>query len=96
MLEVREECKKCFHLQVCASVLKQQLYIREKMLGEVEPKCDYFVSAADVAAVVRCKDCELRNTEGCPASYYDSGYDLICDVKDCDFCSSGKRKDGCE
>lgn len=51
MIEIREQCKKCFHLQVCANVLKQQLYIREELFGEEDPKCEHFIPAADVAEV---------------------------------------------
>lgn len=51
MIEVKEQCKKCFHFQVCANVLKQQLYIREEMLKEENPKCNIFVPAADVVQV---------------------------------------------
>jgi hypothetical protein len=46
LLEVKEQCKKCFHFQVCANVLKQQLLIREKMLNEEDPKCEHFISSA--------------------------------------------------
>ena len=58
VVEAHEQCKKCFHFQVCASVLKNDLLIREVMLGEKEPRCKMFVD------VVRCKDCD--NT--CPGS----------------------------
>ena len=48
MLEVKEQCKNCFHFQVCANVLKSQLLIRENMLSEENPKCEHFIPAADV------------------------------------------------
>jgi hypothetical protein len=51
MIEVNEQCKKCFHFQVCANVLKQQLFIREKMLQEENPKCEHFIPTADVVEV---------------------------------------------
>lgn len=57
MLEVKEQCKGCYHFQVCANILKQQLFIREK-LGEENPSCEQFISTADVVEVVRCKDCK--------------------------------------
>lgn len=90
MLEVREQCKKCFHWQVCANVLKQQLFIREKMLGEVDPKCDYFVSAADVVEVVRCKDCGSYNKRYGECTLNGSH------LGENGFCSSRKRKGGAE
>ena len=68
-LEVKEQCKKCFHFQVCANVLKQQLYIREKMLKEENPKCDNFVPTADVVEVVRCKDCKHLTVHNSPTLY---------------------------
>ena len=43
MIEVREQCKKCFHFQVCADVLKQQLYIKEMTLEEKNVSCKHFV-----------------------------------------------------
>lgn len=51
MLEDNEQCKKCFHYQVCANVLKQQLFIRKEMLHEENPECKHFISAADVVEV---------------------------------------------
>ena len=42
MIEINEQCKKCFHFPVCANVMKNQLYIREKMLKEKNPKCEHF------------------------------------------------------
>lgn len=51
MAEYNEQCKKCFHFQVCAQVMKNQLFIREKMLKEENPKCEHFVNAADVVEV---------------------------------------------
>ena len=52
---VKEQCKKCFHFQVCANVMKNQLLIREKMLKEENPKCEHFVPAENVAEVRRGK-----------------------------------------
>ncbi|MBR3767548.1 MAG: hypothetical protein IKL10_04825 [Clostridia bacterium] len=48
MIEVKEQCKDCFHFQVCANVLKQQLFIREVVLKEETPKCEHFILATDV------------------------------------------------
>lgn len=55
MIEVNEQCKGCFHFQVCANVLKQQLFIREKMLKEEKPKCENYIPTADVVEVKRGK-----------------------------------------
>lgn len=83
-------CKKCFYFQVCANVLKNQLFIREKMLKEENPKCEHYIPAADVVKVVRCKDCGMsRETE-------DERY-LFCmqfaDTVACQaFCSYGERR----
>lgn len=57
IIEAREQCKGCFHFQVCADVLKHQLFIREKMLKEENLKCENYIPASDVSEVVRCKDC---------------------------------------
>ena len=48
--------------------------------------------AADVVEVVRCKDCRLRDTEGCPAMFWDCG-ELMGETNDSDFCSYGERKE---
>lgn len=54
-IKIKKQCKQCFHFQVCANVLKNQLFIREYMLKERNPKCEHFISAADVAEVVHGK-----------------------------------------
>ena len=85
-VKYKEKCKKCFHFQVCANVLQNDLFIREVMLGEKEPECKQFVE------VVRCKDCKYRYT-------FSSGH-TICNLhfpylaKDNDFCSYGERREG--
>ena len=86
IIEAHEQCKKCFHFQVCSSVLKNDLLIREAMRGEKEPKCKMFVE------VVRCKDCK----HWCPDD--DEGHCENPDgldnyAKADDFCSYGVRKD---
>ena len=48
MIEDKEQCKKCLHYQVCANVMKRQLFIREVIMGEEDPKCEYFLPTADV------------------------------------------------
>ncbi len=88
IVESQERCKKCFHFQVCSSVLKNDLLIREVMLGEKEPKCKMFVE------VVPCKDCKqwcrnsgITESPNAHCFYHDietNGYD---------YCSYGERKD---
>lgn len=51
MCEYKEQCIKCFHFQVCAQVMKNQLFIRSVMLKEENPKCEHFIPAADVVEV---------------------------------------------
>lgn len=94
MAEYNEQCKKCFHFQVCAQVMKNQLFIREKMLKEENPKCSYFVNAADVVEVVRCKDCKYwqDNNDGYPHQECRWGNYETPDPDD--YCSYGELKDG--
>lgn len=46
----------------------------------------------DVVAVIRCKDCRLRDTEGCPFMAWDCG-ELTGETNDTDFFSHGERKE---
>ena len=94
-VEVREQCRKCFHFQVCASVLKNDLYIRGVLLGEKEPKCQAFVE------VVRCKGCKHWRPSGSMAGNSEDDLQPIggCDWAICcrkanDFCSYGERREG--
>jgi hypothetical protein len=47
---------------------------------------------ADVVEVVRCKDCKLRDTEGCPFMYWYCGILLGC-TADNNYCNYGERKE---
>lgn len=47
----------------------------------------------DIVEVVRCKDCKLRYTEGCPFTSWDCSGELMGDNEDNDFCSYGERKE---
>jgi hypothetical protein len=47
---------------------------------------------ADVVEVVRCKDCKLRDTEGCPFMYWYCGILLGC-TSDNNYCNYGERKE---
>lgn len=66
----REKAKRLLHIEYA--------YAAEQLLDEIP--------AADVAPVVRCKDCRKFKTYAC--RMVASGYD--------DFCSYGKRKDGAD
>lgn len=66
----REKAKRLLHIEYA--------YAAEQLLDEIP--------AADVAPVVRCKDCRKFKTYDC--RMVASGYD--------DFCSYGKRKDGAD
>lgn len=55
MPEYVERCRKCYHFKVCANVMKNQLFIREKMLLEENPECEHFISDEDVAEAVHSK-----------------------------------------
>ena len=86
-VKFKEKCKKCFHFQVCANVLQNDLFIREVMLGEKEPGCKQFVE------VVRCKDCEFcsynSSNDTCKCKSMNGMYRT---VKPDDFCSYGERR----
>lgn len=47
------------------------------------------IPAADVAPVVRCKDCAWRGTAGCPYNAFDRRVER----PDNGFCSDGERKE---
>ena len=47
----------------------------------------------DAVEVIRCEDCKLRYTEGCPAMFWDCSGELMGDTEDNDFCSYGERSD---
>ena len=90
-VKCKEKCKKCFHFQVCANVLQNDLFIREVMLGEKEPECKQFVE------VVRCKDCKYYHTHNRSVKWNTeavycckSALKKVCPD---DFCSYGERKD---
>lgn len=53
------------------------------------------VPAADVAPVVRCKDCKHYNRGECYHPRHERHLQSICQEDD-DFCSYGERKDGGE
>lgn len=87
-IEREAVCKECIHCEVC-DYWEKEAYPNDCEYNDGEP-CEYFKSAADVAHVVRCKDCII--------SYYHSDGDFVCgrtgvNVDDDDFCSYGERRD---
>ena len=95
MAEYIDRCKKCSHFQVCANVMKNQLFIREKMLLEENPECEHFISDADVVEVVRCSECKYFSKELKQGKHSCLNYQLPYCLKN-DYCSYGERKDGDE
>lgn len=93
MVEVREQCKGCFHFQVCADVMKNQLFIREKVCMEENPQCEHYSPTADVVEVVRCKDCKYVKPMSFKGYFMCKRHHKYCRKAD-DFCSYGERKGG--
>lgn len=65
MIEINEQCRKCIHFQVCSSALKEELYLREILLEEENPKCKMFVEEAhgrweeyQVPHIMCCSECD--------------------------------------
>ena len=73
------KCKNCFHYKVC------NYHIDEESELTVE-ECPEFVNAADVAPVVRCKDCNHVLGVVCE---YNKGY--ITPLNH--FCGLGERRE---
>lgn len=94
MAGYNEQCKKCFHFQVCAQVMKNQLFIREKMLKEKNPKCEHFVNVADVVEVVRCKDCKYWQDNNNEYPHQECRWGNYETPDPDDYCSCGELKDG--
>ncbi len=76
MIEVKEQCKGCYHFQVCANVLKQQLFIREK-LGEENPSCEQFIPTADVVEVRQLHKF-IQRLRDIPGAIYHSELRHVC------------------
>lgn len=93
-------CKECIHEKVCDALIKSGCpYLDEEIPADAF--CIEFRNTADVAEVVRCKDCKhYRNHPNglfdCWAepSCNERGYkgDMHC-VEPDDFCSFGERKE---
>ena len=71
-------------------------YLLEHYGMGTDETCDCFKNAADVAEVVRCKDCESGETM-CDGLLFACKKDPWASAARGDhFCSYGKRKDGAE
>lgn len=57
--KINEQCRKCFHFEVCANVMKQQLLIQEKMLKIKNPKCKHFINTKNVIIARDCDECKF-------------------------------------
>lgn len=68
------KCKECYHYLVC------------KFLDNDDKECSQFKDRMKCAEVVRCKDCQFLDTEGCPMK------GISWDVQLDDFCSYGERR----
>ena len=68
-------CKDCIGYEYCNP--------QPKNPRKVEKWCDRFKNKADFVEVVRCKDCQYRNTISCNAKHERS---------DMDYCSHGLPK----
>ena len=83
------KCGDCFHADLC----KKSKMIVGFSRGN-PAYCGMFLNSADVAPVVRCKDCKHyeihkpKVLENCERNGY------IIPMKPDDFCSYGERKDG--
>ena len=70
-----------------------------KRLKKEECDCEWLwaildIPTADVAPIVRCKDCKYRKTEDCAMFYECNCGEEHTWENDNDFCSYGERKDG--
>ena len=83
------KCGDCFHADLCKKSKMIVGFSRDN-----PAYCGMFLNSADVAPVVRCKDCKHyeihkpKVLENCERNGY------IIPMKPDDFCSYGERKDG--
>lgn len=42
------DCKNCLHYEVCADVMKKELFIKEKMLKIANPICKWFLDKSKI------------------------------------------------
>lgn len=70
-------CKECLHWDKCSKANGRTRYYGEiTAAGNAEILCEWFIPTADVAEVVRCKDCK----------YWGSGILTSTEDKDCKRC----------
>lgn len=55
-------CKDCLHYEVCAEVMKQQLYIKEVLCGQKNPVCPQFADCSEWVHL----PCKVGDTIYCP------------------------------
>ena len=83
MREKELTCKDCLHVGICGFHLT----------NHENKECKQFIPAADVVAVVRCKDCkhwdEIKHGKGWCSGFAPS--DVFTDYDY--FCSNGERKE---
>ncbi len=78
-------CKDCLHYEVCAEVMKQQLYIKEKVCKQ-KPVCSQFADRSEWEHLP-CKVEDIlyfvkNNTDACcPVCDMYDGYDNYCHLK---------------
>jgi len=87
---IESKCRDCFNLAPCAAWIHHGSMLYSDFSYSVEG-CNYFVSAADVTPVVRCRECKhITPVEGglplCTLHNIARAYN--------DFCSDGARMDG--
>jgi hypothetical protein len=91
MAELNNICKECFHSYVCERFNANRDGDNENCLYAH----DHFVPAADVAEVVRCKDCKYYKQN----PYGEDGQKMCqcwidwLSTDNNDFCSYGERKE---
>lgn len=77
-------CKECFHWNACQGAIKM-CNCKVVKASEGAEECENYLPTADVAEVVRCKDCRNR---------YEKNWAKCHGRKPDDFCSCGERKEG--
>ena len=77
-------CETCLYNKNCQFLAKHPKTIVDG--------CTVYKDATNVVEVVRCKDCEWRDTDGCSMSFYDDTGECFTIAEENDFCSRGERK----
>lgn len=80
-------CKDCLHYEVCAEVMKQQLYIKEVLCGRKNPVCPQFADRSEwvrlpckIGSIVYQLDniVDFDFCSGCESFYKGGMGDLSC------------------